>query len=176
MESATLDHEKLGDIDTFLHGYAVARNCQVLDNMAAQLNLRELSDFGFNDDFRGERPTWHPPEAGLPTITGLRQSISRKGAGEENSLDKLEEVIADLERIDTALCKARDKNVPFCFILRNAFYQQAGARTEVGLLFLMDSAPLGFLHRFRNVRGQQTEMRLFQYSGCQNIHPAPLYR
>ncbi len=116
--STSLNLEKLGDIDTYLHGYAVARKCQVLDNMAAQLNLRELSDFGFNDDFRGERPTWHPPEAGLPTITGLRQRLRRKGAGEENSLDKLEEVIADLERIDTALCKARDKNVPFCFILR----------------------------------------------------------
>lgn len=110
--------EKLGDIDTYLHGYAIARNCRTLDIMAAKLNLRELSDFGFNDDFRGERPTWHPPEAGLSTTTGLLQELRRKGGGRENLLDSSEEVIADLEKIAAALCKAREKKVPFCFILR----------------------------------------------------------
>ena len=109
--------KELGGIDSYLHGYAIARNCQALDILAAELNLPLLSDFGFNDDHRGEEPTWHPAEAGLSTITRLLQELRRKDVSREMSLDKPDEVVADLERIELALCRARDKSVPFCFIL-----------------------------------------------------------
>ena len=69
--------ERLGGVDTYLHGYAIARSCQALDTLAAELNLQLLSDFGFNDDHRGEEPKWHPAEAGLSTITGLLQELLR---------------------------------------------------------------------------------------------------
>jgi hypothetical protein len=117
--------ERLGGFDTYLHGHAIARNCQVLDTLAAELNLRLLSDFGFNDDHRGEEPTWHPPEAGLSTITGLLQELHRKDVSWEDSLEKPEEVIADLERVEAALCKARDTSVPFCFILETSDFTNA---------------------------------------------------
>ncbi len=109
--------ERLGGIDTYVHGYAIARNCQALDTLADELNLQLLSEFGFNDDHLGEEPTWHPAEAGLSTITGLLQELRREDVSWETSLDKPEEVIADLKRIEVALSLARDKNVPFCFIL-----------------------------------------------------------
>ncbi len=115
----------LGGIDSYLHGYAIARNCQALDILAAELNLPLLSDFGFNDDHRGEEPTWHPPEAGLSTITGLLQELHRKDVSWEDSLEKPEEVIADLERVEAALCKARDTSVPFCFILETSDFTNA---------------------------------------------------
>lgn len=117
--------ERLGGVDTYLHGYAIARSCQALDTLAAELNLQLLSDFGFNDDHRGEEPTWHPAEAGLSTITGLLQELLRKDESWEKSLDKPEEVVADLERIEVALSKARDRRVPFCFILRTSQYTNA---------------------------------------------------
>lgn len=125
MELAPSGIQDLGGIDTYTHGYAIARNCQALDTMARELNLRELSDFGFNDDFRGEHPTWHPAEAGLSTITVMLQELRRKGTPWEKSLDKPEEVIADLERVEAALCKARDKGVPFCFILQTTHFTNA---------------------------------------------------
>ncbi len=115
----------LGGFDTYLHGYAVARNCQALDTLAAELNLRLLSDFGFNDDHRGEEPTWHPAEAGLSTITGLLQELRRKDESREKSMDEAGEVIADLERIEVALYRARDKRVPFCFILLTSNFTNA---------------------------------------------------
>ncbi len=109
--------ERLRGIDTYVHGYAIARNCQALDTLAAELSLQKLSEFGFNDDHRGEEPTWHPAEAGLSTITGLLHELHRKDLSWE-SLDKPDEVTADLEGLEVALRKARDMSVPFCFILR----------------------------------------------------------
>ena len=111
--------ERLGDIDTFLHGYAIARNCRALDTIAAELNLPELSDFGFQDDFYDHKggPTWHPPEEGLRTVAGLLEALRQEGAWKD-WLDQPEEVIADLQRVEAALEKARDKGVLFCFVLR----------------------------------------------------------
>jgi hypothetical protein len=42
--------QRLGDIDTFTRGHAIARSCQVLDDLAIQSGITPISAFGFNDD------------------------------------------------------------------------------------------------------------------------------
>ncbi|MBS0262283.1 MAG: hypothetical protein JSS02_10065 [Planctomycetes bacterium] len=105
---------EIGGIESFASGYAVARACQSLDALAAELGLLPLSAFGFNDDWAGEQLVWHAPAEGLATCQGLLAALAdRPGA-----LPGQERVIRELRRIAAALQKAHEKKIPFCLLLR----------------------------------------------------------
>ncbi|MHC4103838.1 MAG: hypothetical protein ACYSR9_02770 [Planctomycetota bacterium] len=105
---------RVGREDAFSSGAAIAKNCQRLDRIAAERNLVPISVFGFNDDWEDEEVQWHEPNKGLKSVQGLLDALRQN----PELLDKLPVVIADLERIKTALEKANSRGIPFCFILR----------------------------------------------------------
>jgi hypothetical protein len=104
----------LGDIDTFSSGQTLARNCRQLDQLAGEMHLLPLSAFGFNDDRLGEQVAWHDPQQGLETVTGLLQKIR----SQPETVADAEALVAELEKIATALQKAEERGISFCFILR----------------------------------------------------------
>jgi hypothetical protein len=106
----------LGEIHTFARGQAIARSCQALDELAMQLSLCPLSSFGFNDDFAGEELTWHAPEEGLATITGLLTALRNGAHCSGNQAAMIEELAA----IEHALRIACERGIPFCLLLYTA--------------------------------------------------------
>jgi hypothetical protein len=106
--------ERVGDIDTFSGGRALAKNCRQLDQLAAEAGLPTLSAFGFNDDRFGETLAWHDPRLGLETILGLLRKVREQ----PEAVTESEAVVAELEKIATALRKAQQRGIAFCFILR----------------------------------------------------------
>ncbi len=107
--------KRVGDIDTFSNGHAVAKNCRQLDRIAFEKIVSPISKFGFNDDFSGEKVQWHNPEKGLETITLLLREIRRH----PKTLDNAKAVISDLERIEDALKKAKARGILFSLLLRS---------------------------------------------------------
>jgi len=106
--------QPLGGIDTFTRGYAVAKSCQELDEIAVVSGITPLSAFGFNDDLNREELVWHAPERGLETIRVL---LSRLRASSPGRPDE-EQLIEELNAMAEALNKAAELAVPFCLFLR----------------------------------------------------------
>ena len=105
---------EVGDIHTFVRGHAVARSCQVLDDLALQLGLTPISAFGFNDDMARETVVWHPPEQGLATFSGLLAALQDR----PNAVPRQDRLIKELTAIVDALQKATGQNIPFSLLLR----------------------------------------------------------
>lgn len=108
--------KKLGEIHTFARGQTIAKSCQALDELAVQLGLKPLSAFGFNDDFAGEELTWHAPEQGLATVSGLLSTLRDS----PRLIRQQAQVIDELAAIEHALRIACERGVPFCFLLYTA--------------------------------------------------------
>jgi hypothetical protein len=106
--------ETVGHIETFIGGKVLARRVCMLDAMAAELGLTPISAFGYKDDLNGEELTWHDPERGIETISGLLRKLHRG----PDSIDDAPNIISDLDKIHDALRAARKKGIPFCFIVR----------------------------------------------------------
>jgi hypothetical protein len=105
---------RVGNIDTFGRGGALARRHRELDALAGRLGVAPLSHFGFADDLEGETLVWHDPTDGLATVdallAALRADVSlRRGQPR---------VVADLVRVADALEKARLKGIRFCLLYR----------------------------------------------------------
>jgi hypothetical protein len=108
--------QRLGDIHTFASGHAVAKSCQALDEVAVSSGLEPLSAFGFNDDFAGEKLTWHSPHEGLAAVCGLLRALEQGPP----PLAGRPQIISELKAIESALQKACDRDIPFCFLLYTA--------------------------------------------------------
>jgi len=108
--------QKLGEIQTFIGGLAIAESCQALDELAVQWGLSPLSAFGFNDDFAGEELTWHAPEQGLAAVSGLLSALRAR----PKLIGKQSQIIEELAAIEHALRIARDRGIPFCLLLYTA--------------------------------------------------------
>ena len=108
--------QRLGEIETFARGKAIAKNCQALDELAEQKVLRPLSAFGFNDDFSGEVLTWHAPEEGLATVSGLLSALRAS----PQMIRESAEIIEELTAVEHALRIACERGVPFCLLLYTA--------------------------------------------------------
>lgn len=108
--------QQAGDTEdaAFRRGFALARNCQRLDRLAAEMGLEPLSAFGFEDDHAREQVEWHSPGSGLETVTGLIRRIEQ----DPECVPDASATLADLQAIETALQKAADHGVDFCFLLR----------------------------------------------------------
>lgn len=103
---------RVGEIETYTHGGAIARRVGELDELAGALGVRPLSVFGWNDDFAGEPLVWHESAEGLVTVEALLDHLRAEGADEAPIID-------DLERIAHALARAAEKEIRFCLLLRH---------------------------------------------------------
>ncbi|MFO0910949.1 MAG: hypothetical protein U0794_21845 [Isosphaeraceae bacterium] len=105
---------KVGNIDTFGRGHRLARWFEPLEELAATLNVRPLSDFGFADDLAGEKVVWHDPADGLRTVEALRASVADRDTGIPHDPRLLE----DLQHLSEALAIARDRKIAFSLLYR----------------------------------------------------------
>jgi hypothetical protein len=106
--------QEVGDIHSFAQGHAVARSCQMLDELALQLGLTPLSAFSFNDDLAGETVVWHPSGHGLATFSGLLAALHER----PNFVPRQDQLFKELTNIVDALKKATNRNIPFSLLLR----------------------------------------------------------
>jgi hypothetical protein len=100
--------------DTFFSGYILARNCAVLDRIAAQAGVIPLSWFGFEDDYPRGHATWYEPEQGLRTIDFLMQRLSHQ----PDLVEDAEGVLDDIDLIRRRLSAADECRIRFCLHLR----------------------------------------------------------
>jgi hypothetical protein len=95
----------------FARGRGLYREVAALDQLAASLGVRPLTDFGFADDYYEQEVHWHPASEGLRTAETLR-----KGLGP--LLLTAPGVVSDLEALASVLCAAADRCVDFSLVLR----------------------------------------------------------
>jgi hypothetical protein len=105
--------ERIEEIDTYVSGYAIARNLVFLDAFAAANGLRTLSSFGFQDDLRGEELEWHSAADGVEVVNGLMARLD-KNTGD---IANVEQVTEELAKLRHALQRAASRDIPFCLLL-----------------------------------------------------------
>ncbi len=105
----------VGGIDTFLGGEALVRQIQPLDDLAAEIGVTPLSDFGFADDLDGEAMTWHAAEHGLRSVQALLDALE----SQPDRVGQAQATISDLRKIADALGKARDGEIRFALLIRH---------------------------------------------------------
>jgi hypothetical protein len=97
------------------HGSStLAKNCQQIDQLAIKNGVAALSEFGMDDDLKGRALQWRDPEEGLKTIQALI-GATRKNP---DQLSDWQEIVTDLERMESALLKAQSQGIRFCLLLR----------------------------------------------------------
>lgn len=101
-------HRRIGlrVLGPFQSGAALARNCEMLDRIAADSGVPPLSSFGFEDDLAGEAVTWHSPSAGIETVERLLVVV------DDDAIRR------DLEAMLEALRAAQKQDILFALILR----------------------------------------------------------
>lgn len=107
-------HPSVAGRCSFLSGKALGRNCTYLDALAQDAGLATLSQFGFDDDLRDKRVTWHDPEHGLRAISGLRTALRQ----DPSLLRETDAVIADSALVEANLQDAVRLQAPFRLLLR----------------------------------------------------------
>ena len=107
---------KVGGIDTFARGRGIARQLEKLDAIAIEAEVEPLSNFGFNDDMRGEILVWHDAAIGLTSV----EAILKRARSEPGLIRDQARVVVDLERIGEALRKAMDNEIRFCLLFRTS--------------------------------------------------------
>ena len=101
---------RVGDINTFMRGHAIARELEELDSLAVQHNVTPLSRFGFADDLRGEEVVWHEAAEGKQTVETLLRELATRQTDSETTID--------LQALDDALARASDNGIRFCLLWR----------------------------------------------------------
>ena len=101
----------VGEIHTFLAGYALARNWERLDDLARELDSNRLSDFGFADDLEGDAVIWHEAAKGYYTVEALRQRIERDWVTRDL------ELLRDLDALAHALSRAAEQHIRFSLLV-----------------------------------------------------------
>jgi hypothetical protein len=100
--------------DTFWSGFALARHCTALDEIATRLRVTPLSAFGFEDDFSASKARWYEAGDAVRTVEALIERVREQ----PGVLGEPEAVLADLERIGSRLREAQRTQSRFCFHLR----------------------------------------------------------
>jgi hypothetical protein len=106
---------RVGEIDTFLAGEALARRLRCLDRLAAFCGVTPLSEFGFNDDLRNEPLLWHPADHGLQSVHALLSALEEKS----DVVEDRAVLVRDLQKLEHALSRAAQQGIPFCLLLRH---------------------------------------------------------
>jgi hypothetical protein len=106
--------EKSEGPDTFFSGWAIARNCLRLDQLAEAAGVRPLSSFGFEDALYDRSQDWHPTADGLATCEALLAAVRAS----PESMSAPEPLLEELEKLRDRLMEANRANIPFCLHLR----------------------------------------------------------
>ena len=105
--------DRVPEADTFSHGYAIAANSQILDEIAKAKNVRPLCTFGFRDDQTAQRLIWHEPEEGIKTVECLLTEVQQHSA----NFFREEELQLDLSRVLVALKAVQTRKLKFCLLV-----------------------------------------------------------
>jgi len=84
---------------TFSHGFALATQMELLDNLADQNGVRHLSAFGFSDDALFQRVIWHSPTDGAATVGALQAQTTGPLQNELNALRAALDVAVSRDRL-----------------------------------------------------------------------------
>ena len=99
--------------DTYLHGYALARNWGHLEELARAQQFAPLSCFGFDDPLRGEERHWWSASDGLTSVKGLLKLIRST----PDYVDDPVAVCSDVERVEQALKMAVKEDARFALLV-----------------------------------------------------------
>ncbi len=105
--------KSIGNIHTFSSGISIARRINLLDNLAKETNLPIMSSFGYKDNWKNKKLTWHNANDVLPTIENLLDIINNK----PEVIDDSASIKSELEKIHDALIKAKELDIKFCFVM-----------------------------------------------------------
>lgn len=100
--------------DAFIRGMYLAKHCKSLDAVCLRHGVKQLSDFGFNDDLCDEEVVWHDVDAGIKTFATLSAAL----ADPPSPFEDRAEIIRDLSAIQTTLEAHRALGIRFCLLLR----------------------------------------------------------
>jgi hypothetical protein len=104
---------RVPEVDTFLTGFALARNCTRLDALAQRCSAKPVSAFGFDDPLYGEKLVWHDASEGLRTVEALIATLNT----DREAVDDINAVLSDLDRVKNALAAATEKGVRFALLV-----------------------------------------------------------
>jgi len=96
--------------DAFDTGIFLVRHCRQLDDIAKNIGVKPLSDFGFKDDQDAQKLIWHESSEGIRTVEVL---VAKMSDGTTPS-----DLMTDLVRLRDYLRKAQAKGIRFCLIIR----------------------------------------------------------
>jgi hypothetical protein len=106
------------DFDTFVNGKAVAKQAEVLNDLAKQLGVTPLDDFlGMSEDvaeefdIKADVDLWFKPEAGLQTVEALIKHLEQTPNAVKNSKGVLE----DLREYQEVLSQIKAKGLEWRF-------------------------------------------------------------
>jgi hypothetical protein len=100
-----------GKIHAFKGGIELAKQWRMLDNLACEIGVKPLSDFGFKDDRDGRKLIWHNSSEGINTIICLKERLQNN--------QKIIPLVQELDVLQNNLEQAKDKNVRFCLLIRS---------------------------------------------------------
>jgi hypothetical protein len=107
--------KRLGDASSFAEGKSLLWHTRQLDDIAAKLGARPLSDFASGDDMiLGERLRWFDPQPAFETVSRLLECPEAAGFPAE--------LKSDLKCLREALASACSKQIQFCFLLREGSF------------------------------------------------------
>ena len=92
--------------DTFLSGWALARNGLRLDRLAEQSGVRSFSADGYADPLRGEKVHWIAADHALQTVAALIEATDKH----PDELDCPAAVLQELLRLKQGLQLAAQQN------------------------------------------------------------------
>jgi hypothetical protein len=98
-------------MNAFDGGIKLARQCRMLDNLACQIGVRPLSDFGFRDDRDYQKLIWHDSSEGINTIVRLKEKLQNN--------PKAISLVQELDVLQNNLEQAEEKNIRFCLLIRS---------------------------------------------------------
>jgi hypothetical protein len=107
--------KRLGHTSPFLEGTSLLWHTRQLDDIAAKLGARPLSDFASGDDMiLGERLRWFDAQPALETVSRLQECPEAAAFPAE--------LKSDLKCLREALASACLKQIQFCLLLREGSF------------------------------------------------------
>lgn len=103
----------VGDIHTYGSGVYIARRINILDKLADDAELPQMSSFGYKDSWKNAELKWYDASDVLPTITLLLDTIKKN----PETIDDADNITHDLIQIHSAISKAEEQDTRFCFVM-----------------------------------------------------------
>jgi hypothetical protein len=108
----------LGPEDAPAGGYALARHCRFLEELAARRGVAPLTQLGLDDDLDDESPPWRDPQTGMTTVRSLLDEMS--GPGTELAEAEKAAIRQELNVLEAALERAEQRGASFRLLLRTS--------------------------------------------------------